>query len=86
VECELTYSNVRRVLDPGRACQLAFRITGISYDWYRSTMGVIERGLGTSQSTGEIFGSTGNMPGSTDDKPGSTFQRRRQAWEHLDSQ
>jgi len=36
----------------------AFKVTGISDDWSRSTMGVIVIGLGTPQSAGENFSCT----------------------------
>ena len=58
MECKLTCDNFGRVSDPRRGFLLAFRVTGISDDWYRSTMGVIVRGLGTLRSTGENFGCT----------------------------
>jgi hypothetical protein len=58
VECKLKWVNFRRVSDPRRAFWPAFRVTGISDHWYRSTIGVIVRGLGTSQSAGENFGCT----------------------------
>ena len=57
--------NFRRVSDPGMAVQPAFRVTVISDDWYRSTMGVIVIGLRTSRGAGD-------KPGSGEDKPGST--------------
>jgi hypothetical protein len=55
MECYLRRVNLRRVSDPRRAFLLAFRVTGISDDCYRSTMGVIVIGLGTSRSAGENF-------------------------------
>jgi hypothetical protein len=55
VECKLRYVKFRRVSDPGRAFRLAFRVTGISDDWYRSTMGVIVISLGTPCSNGANF-------------------------------
>jgi len=58
VEYKLRCVNVRRVSDPRRAFRPAFRVTGISDDCYRSTMGVIVRGLGTPRSAGENFGCT----------------------------
>jgi len=58
VECNLRCVNFRRVSDPRRAFQPAFRVTGISDDCYRSTMGVIVIGLGTSRSARENFGCT----------------------------
>ena len=47
--------------------QPAFRVTGISNDWYRSTMGVIVIWLRT--------------PGSASDKPGSTSNHCKAVWE-----
>jgi len=55
VECKLRCVNFRRVSDPGRAFRPAFRVTGISDDWYKSTMGVIVISLGTPRSSGENF-------------------------------
>jgi hypothetical protein len=55
VECKLRYVKFRRVSDPGRAFRLAFRVTGISDNWYRSTMGVIVISLGTPCSNGANF-------------------------------
>jgi hypothetical protein len=74
VECKLRCVNFRRVSDPGRVFLPAFRVTGVSDDWYRSTMGVREIGLGKSQRAGEDFGSASDKRGSTDDKPRSTWQ------------
>ena len=61
---------------------LAFRVTGISDDCYRSTMGVIGMGLGISRSAGENFQCTWERlgapvtglgaAGSAGDKPGRT--------------
>jgi len=58
VECKLKYVNFKRVSDLRRAFRLAFRVTEISDDWYRSSMGVMVLNLGTSQSAGEIIGCT----------------------------
>jgi len=58
MECKLRCVNVRRVSDPRRAFRPAFRVTGISDDCYRSTMGVIVIGLGTHRSVGENSGCT----------------------------
>jgi len=87
VECKLGCVNFRRVSDPRRAFLPAFRVTGISDDWYRSPMGVIVRGLGTPQSSGENFGCTWEhlgapttslgAPGSAGDKSGSTLDHSR---------
>ena len=51
-------ASILGVSDPRRAFLLAFRVTAIPDDWYKSTMGVIVRGLGTPRSTGENFGCT----------------------------
>jgi len=58
VECKLRGVNSRRVLDPRKAFQLAFRVTEISDDLYRSSMGVIVIRFGTPRSAGENIGST----------------------------
>jgi hypothetical protein len=55
VECKLRYVKYRRVSDSGRVFRLAFRVTGISDHWYRSTMVVIGISLGTPCSTGANF-------------------------------
>jgi len=56
VVCKLRYVNFRRVSDPRRAFLPAIRVTGISDDCNRSTMGVIVIGLRTPRSAGENFG------------------------------
>ena len=81
MECKLRCVNFRRVLDPRRPFRSAFRVTGISDDWYRSIMGAIVISLGTPRSSRESFGRTwnhrggsespGDKPGSADDKSGS---------------
>jgi hypothetical protein len=58
VECKLRRVNIRRVSNPRRVFWLAFRVTGISDDWYRSPMGVIVISLGIRRSAGENFGCT----------------------------
>ena len=58
MECKLRCINFRRVSDPRRAFRPAIRVTGISDDCYRSTMGVIVIGLGTPRSARENFGCT----------------------------
>jgi len=45
VECKLRSINFRRVSDPRRAFQPAFGVTGISDEWYRSTMGAVVKSL-----------------------------------------
>jgi len=69
VECKLRYVNFRRVSDPRRAFWPAFRVTGISDDRYRSTMGVIVICLGT--------------PGSIWKRRRQVWKHQQQAWEHL---
>jgi len=46
VECKLRSVNFRRVSDPRRAFWPAFGVTGISDDWYESTMGAVVKSLG----------------------------------------
>jgi len=58
VECKLRCINFRGVSDHGRAFWPAFRVTAISDDWFRSTMGVIVISLRTPRSTGENFACT----------------------------
>jgi len=58
VECKLRCVNFRRVSDPRRAFQLVFRVTVISYDRYRRTMGVIVISSGTPWCTGGNVGCT----------------------------
>ena len=56
MECKLRCVNFRRVSDPRMAFLPSFRVTGISDDWYSSTMRVIVIGLGTARSTGDATG------------------------------
>jgi hypothetical protein len=56
VECKPRCINFKRVSDSRRAFQLAFGVTGISDDWYRTTMGVIVISLETPLSAGENIG------------------------------
>jgi len=58
VECKLRWVNLRRISDPRREFRPAFRLTGISDDCYRSTMGVITISSRTPRSAGENFGCT----------------------------
>jgi hypothetical protein len=87
VECKLRCVNFRRVLDSRRAFRPAFRVPGISDDCYRSDC---DRFGNTSERRRELCvhlgapGSTGNKSGSADDKPEGTWERRLQAWEHLE--
>jgi len=53
--CKLKYLNHRRVSEPVRAFRLTLRKTGISDDWYRSTVEVIVILLVIPQSAGENF-------------------------------
>jgi len=46
VECKLRSINFRRVSDPRRVFRPAFGVTGISDDWYGSTMGAVVKSLG----------------------------------------
>ena len=46
MECKLRSVNFRRVSDPRRAFRPAFGVTGISDDWYGSTMGAVVKSLG----------------------------------------
>jgi hypothetical protein len=55
MECKLRCVNVRSVSGRRRAFRPAFRVTEISDDWYRSTVGVLEISLGTPNSAGENF-------------------------------
>ena len=75
MECKLRSVNFRRVSNPGRVFRPTFGITGISDDWYKSTMGVIVMSLRTHQCTRENFGALG-----------STRERWQQVWEQLESQ
>jgi len=75
VECKLRCVNFRRVSDPRRAFQPAFRVTEISDDWYRSTIGVIVISLGTPRSAGENFGCTGDKSGCAGGKSGCAVDR-----------
>jgi len=55
MKCKHRSINFSKVSVPRRAFWLALGVTGISDDWYRSTMGVIGISLGTCCSTGENF-------------------------------
>ena len=70
MECKLRCVNIRRVSDPRSTFQPAFRVTAISDDWYRSTLGVIETGLRTSQSARESFRCTMEHLGAPATRPG----------------
>jgi hypothetical protein len=58
VEGKFRSVNCGRVSDRRRAVRPASRVTEISADWNRSTMGVTVISLGTSRSAGENFGCT----------------------------
>ena len=58
MECKFRCVSFRGVSDTRRAFRLAFGVTGISDDWYRSSMGVIVISVGTPLSTEENFGCT----------------------------
>jgi len=89
VECKLRCVNFRRVSDDRSTFRLAFRLTGISDDWYRSTIGVIAISCRISWSAGENFvciwehldapESAGDKPGSADYIPGSAEELPRRA-------
>jgi hypothetical protein len=55
MECKLRCVSFRRVSNPRRAFLPAFRVTGISENRYRCTMGVIVIGLGTALNGGKNF-------------------------------
>ena len=71
MECKLRSINFRKVSDPRSAFWQAFRVTGISDDWYKSIIGVIVISLGTRRSAIDKPENTANKPGSADDKPRS---------------
>jgi hypothetical protein len=58
VECKLKCVNFRRVSDSRSTLLPAFRVTGISDDYYRGAIGVIVIGLEIPQSTRENLGFT----------------------------
>ena len=58
MECKHGLVNLRRVSDPRSAFLPAFRVTGISDNWYKSTMGVIEIGLKRAWSAEQTCGRT----------------------------
>jgi len=58
VESKLRCVSFRKVSDRWRAFQSAFGVTGISDDWYRSSMGEIVISMRTPPSAGENFGFT----------------------------
>jgi len=53
MKCKLRCDNFKKILDCTRAFGPAFGVTGISDEWYRSTMGVIVIRLRTPQSARE---------------------------------
>jgi len=55
MECNLECINFWRVADYRRAFLLAFGVTEISDDWYRSTMRLIVIGLRTPWSASDNF-------------------------------
>jgi len=55
VECKLRSDNFRRLLNPRSAFQPAFKVTWISDDRYRCTMGVIVISLATRLKSGETL-------------------------------
>jgi len=62
VECQHRHINVRRVSDPTRAFRPALGLTGITDDWYRSSMGVTVISSGIRPSAREIFECTWKRP------------------------
>jgi len=66
VECKLKSIHITRVSDTRRAFWPNISVTGISDDWYRSTMGVIVISLGTRRIAEHKPGCAGNKPGSSD--------------------
>ena len=71
MEFQLRCVKFRRESDPRTVFRLAYRVTGISDDCYRSTMGVIVISLRTTGSADDKSGSANDNPGSADNKPGS---------------
>jgi len=57
-EYELRRLNFKREMDPGRRFKVAFRVTWISDNWYKTNIGVIVIDLETCWFAGEIFGRT----------------------------
>jgi len=96
VECKLRCIKFRRVLDRRRKFQLAFRVTGIFDDWYRSTLWVIVISLGTPQSARENCGWTWGTVMcrwqgwerrlQVQECREQTWERWQQVWVHLKSQ
>ena len=85
MECKLRWVNFRRVSDYRRAFRLAFRVTEISDDWYRSTRGVMVIGLGTPRCTGESFWCTWECWLQVWEHWWQDWVRWQQVWEHLES-
>ena len=56
MECKLGCVNFRRVSDPRMGFLPAFRVTGISDDWYSGTMRGIVIRSGTARSAGDATG------------------------------
>ena len=81
MECKRRCVNVRRVSDPRRAFRPALRVTGISDDWYSSTMGMIVISLRTPRSAGENFGSTWERERQVRKPWRQAWERRQQVWE-----
>jgi len=70
VECKLRSVNFRRVSDPTRAFRPAFRVTGISDDWYSSNW--------------DLWWRVKEDHKSDCDKFGNTLERLREVWVHLE--
>ena len=56
MECKLRSINFRRKSDPRRAFLPAFRVTGISDDWFMSTMGAVVIRLGAPGTVAQPMG------------------------------
>jgi len=56
VECKLRSVDIRRESDPRIAFRPAFRVTGISDDRYRSTMGAVVISLGVPETVAQSMG------------------------------
>ena len=81
MECKLRCVNFRGLSDCRRAFRLAFRVTAISDDWYRTTMRVILISLRTPGRASNKSGSADNMPGIASDKTESISNHCQAVWE-----
>ena len=55
MECKLRSVNFGRESDPRRAFRPAFGVTGISDDWYGSTMGAVVKSLGAPGTVAQLM-------------------------------